>query len=61
MHSLNHLQSLEDGEKLTRAQLAAKYVGKQDSKRHLEETVDQLLEQNIVQNTAATTGLDAFE
>lgn len=43
-------KAIEDEEKLTPQQLAIKNVGKQDPKRHLEESVDSLMTSNIVQS-----------
>lgn len=43
-------KAIEDEEKLTKQQLAIKNVGKQDPKRHLEESVDSLMTSNIVQS-----------
>lgn len=43
-------KSIEEEEKLTQQQLAIKNVGKQDPKRHLEESVDSLMTSNIVQS-----------
>lgn len=43
-------KAIEDEEKLTSQQLAIKNVGKQDPKRHLEESVDSLMTSNIVQS-----------
>lgn len=56
-----NLQSLEEEEKMTREQLAIKNVGKQDPKRHLEETVDEMVNSNIVQGLASTICVDAFK
>jgi len=54
-------KSLEEEEKMTREQLAIKNVGKQDPKRHLEETVDEMVNSNIVQGLASTICVDAFK
>jgi len=54
-------KSLEEDEKLTPEQLAIKNVGKQDPKRHLEETIDTLLAGNIVQNVGAMMDIVAFK
>uniref|UniRef100_A0A6G1SMW8 26S proteasome non-ATPase regulatory subunit 14 n=1 Tax=Aceria tosichella TaxID=561515 RepID=A0A6G1SMW8_9ACAR len=43
-------KAIEDEEKMTPQQLAIKNVGKQDPKRHLEESVDALMNSNIVQS-----------
>lgn len=43
-------KAIEEEEKLTPQQLAIKNVGKQDPKRHLEESVDSLMTSNIVQS-----------
>lgn len=43
-------KAIEDEEKMTPQQLAIKNVGKQDPKRHLEESVDSLMTSNIVQS-----------
>ncbi|CAD7093688.1 unnamed protein product [Hermetia illucens] len=45
----NYNKALEDEEKMTPEQLAIKNVGKQDPKRHLEEKVDKVMQNNIVQ------------
>jgi len=42
-------KAVEDEDKLTHEQLVVKNVGKQDPKRHLEENVDELMNNNIVQ------------
>lgn len=46
---------------MTEAQLAIKNVGKQDPKRHLGETVNQLLADNLVQGLAAMLDVSAFQ
>lgn len=43
-------KAIEEEEKMTSQQLAIKNVGKQDPKRHLEESVDSLMTSNIVQS-----------
>lgn len=43
-------KAIEEEEKLTPQQLAIKNVGKQDPKRHLEESVDTLMTSNIIQS-----------
>ncbi|KAL3091593.1 hypothetical protein niasHT_024175 [Heterodera trifolii] len=53
-------KSLEEEEKMTEEQLAIKNVGKQDPKRHLGETVSQLLADNLVQGLAAMLDVSAF-
>lgn len=42
-------KAVEEEDKLTHEQLVVKNVGKQDPKRHLEENVDELMNNNIVQ------------
>merc|ERR1712226_70390 len=42
-------KSLEEEDKMTAKQLELKNVGKMDPKRHLEETVDVLMNNNVVQ------------
>lgn len=54
-------KSVEDEDKLTKEQLAIKNVGKQDPKRHLEEHVDSLMNQNIVQLLGAQIGHEVFK
>ena len=54
-------KSVEDEDKLTQEQLAIKNVGKQDPKRHLEEHVDDLMNQNIVQLLGAQIGNQVFK
>lgn len=44
-----YTKAVEDEDKLTHEQLVIKNVGKQDPKRHLEENVDNLMNNNIVQ------------
>jgi 26S proteasome regulatory subunit N11 len=46
---------------MTEEQLAIKNVGKQDPKRHLGDTVDQMLADNLVQNLAAMLDLSVFQ
>lgn len=55
------LQALEDEEKMTAEQLAIKNVGKQDPKRHLEEKVDALMQNNIVQCLGAMLDTVVFK
>ncbi|KRY93662.1 26S proteasome non-ATPase regulatory subunit 14 [Trichinella pseudospiralis] len=45
----SYKKALEEEEKMTPEQLAIKNVGKKDPKRHLEETVDAMLDYNILQ------------
>lgn len=54
-------KSLEDEEKMTEEQLAIKNVGKQDPKRHLGDTVNQMLSDNLVQNLAAMLDVSVFQ
>uniref|UniRef100_A0A7E4VMM4 26S proteasome non-ATPase regulatory subunit 14 n=1 Tax=Panagrellus redivivus TaxID=6233 RepID=A0A7E4VMM4_PANRE len=54
-------KSLEDEEKMTDEQKAIKNVGKQDPKRHLHETVNKMLSDNIVQNLAAMMDTASFQ
>lgn len=54
-------QALEDEEKMTPEQLAIKNVGKQDPKRHLEEKVDTLMQNNIVQCLGAMLDTIVFK
>lgn len=61
MISLIFLQSLEDEEKMTPEQLAIKNVGKQDPKRHLEEKVDKVMQNNIVQCLGAMLDTIVFK
>lgn len=56
-----YLQSLEDEEKMTPEQLAIKNVGKQDPKRHLEEKVDKVMQNNIVQCLGAMLDTIVFK
>ncbi|VEL43346.1 unnamed protein product [Protopolystoma xenopodis] len=46
-------KSLEEEEKMTHEQLAIKNVGKMDPKRHLSESVDHLMTENITQALGA--------
>lgn len=46
---------------MTKEQLEIKNVGKQDPKRHLGETVSQLLSDNIVQNLASMLDTSSFQ
>lgn len=59
--SKNYIKSLEEEEKMTPDQLALRNVGKQDPKRHLEENVDTLMNENIVQCIAAMMSLVIFK
>jgi 26S proteasome regulatory subunit N11 len=43
-------KSVQEEITLTPEQLSNRHVGKQDPKRHLEETVDKVLSNNIVQS-----------
>lgn len=52
---------LEEEEKMTKAELAVKNVGKQDPKRHLEETVDGLLSRNILQSLGSMLDTVSFQ
>lgn len=54
-------QALEDEEKMTPEQLAIKNVGKQDPKRHLEEKVDKVMQNNIVQCLGAMLDTIVFK
>ena len=54
-------KSLLDEEKMTPEQLAIKNVGKQDPKRHLAETVNEMLSDNIVQNLASMLDTTSFK
>lgn len=54
-------QALEEEEKMTPEQLAIKNVGKQDPKRHLEEKVDALMQNNIVQCLGAMLDTVVFK
>uniref|UniRef100_A0A914Y2N5 26S proteasome regulatory subunit RPN11 C-terminal domain-containing protein n=1 Tax=Panagrolaimus superbus TaxID=310955 RepID=A0A914Y2N5_9BILA len=53
-------KSLEDEENMTEEQ-KAKNVGKQDPKRHLDETVNKMLADNIVQNLASMMDTASFQ
>ncbi|EDW75487.1 26S proteasome non-ATPase regulatory subunit 14 [Drosophila tropicalis] len=57
----NYNKSLEDEEKMTPEQLAIKNVGKQDPKRHLEEKVDKVMQNNIVQCLGAMLDTIVFK
>lgn len=52
---------MEEEEKMTEEQLAIKNVGKQDPKRHLGDTVNQMLADNLVQSLAAMLDVSAFQ
>ncbi|VDN19344.1 unnamed protein product [Gongylonema pulchrum] len=54
-------QDLEEQEKMTEEQLAIKNVGKQDPKRHLGETVNEMLADNIVQSLASMLDTSSFQ
>lgn len=54
-------QDLEEQEKMTDEQLAIKNVGKQDPKRHLGETVNEMLADNIVQSLASMLDTSSFQ
>jgi len=54
-------KAVEDEDKLTPEQLAIKNVGKQDPKRHLEEHVNQLMNDNIVQLLGAQISTEVFQ
>jgi len=57
----NYNKSLEEEEKLTPQQLAIRNVGKQDPKRHLEESVNELMMSNIVQCLGAMMHSEVFK
>ena len=46
---------------MTDEQLAIKNVGKQDPKRHLGDTVNAMLADNLVQSLAAQLDLEVFQ
>jgi len=54
-------KAVEEEDKLTPEQLAIKNVGKQDPKRHLEEHVNQLMNDNIVQLLGAQISTEVFQ
>ncbi|VDM91528.1 unnamed protein product, partial [Onchocerca ochengi] len=54
-------KDLEEQEKMTEEQLAVKNVGKQDPKRHLGETVNEMLADNIVQSLASMLDTSSFQ
>lgn len=54
-------KALEDEEKMTEEQLAIKNVGKQDPKRHLNETVNKMLADNLVQNLASMMDISSLK
>jgi len=49
-----YTKSVQEETKLTPEQLKTRHVGKQDPKRHLSETVEQVMSDNIVQTLGAT-------
>lgn len=53
-------KSLEEEEKMTKKQKDIKNVGKQDPKRHLTDTVNEMLGDNIVQNGTAMIDTASF-
>ncbi|KAF7636533.1 MPN domain-containing protein [Meloidogyne graminicola] len=53
-------KSIEEMGKMTDEQIAIKNVGKQDPKRHLGDTVDKLLADNLVQGSAAMLDISVF-
>uniref|UniRef100_A0A1A9UDJ8 26S proteasome regulatory subunit RPN11 C-terminal domain-containing protein n=1 Tax=Glossina austeni TaxID=7395 RepID=A0A1A9UDJ8_GLOAU len=57
----NYNKALEDEEKMTPEQLAIKNVVKQDPKRHLEEKVDKVVQNNIVQYLGAMLDTIVFK
>jgi len=57
----HYKKSLEEEEKMTDEQLVIKNVGKQDPKRHLGDTVNQMLADNLVQSLAAMLDVSAFQ
>lgn len=50
-------KSVQEETKMTAEQLKTRHVGKQDPKRHLEDSIDKLMNDNIVQSLG--TMLDA--
>jgi len=54
-------KAVEEEDKLTPEQLAIKNVGKQDPKRHLEEHVDSVMNNNIVQLLGAQISHEVFQ
>jgi 26S proteasome regulatory subunit N11 len=45
---------------MTAEQLKTRHVGKQDPKRHLEDTVEGVMTSNIVQSTASMLDVEIF-
>ncbi|CAD5229063.1 unnamed protein product [Bursaphelenchus okinawaensis] len=54
-------KALEDEDKMTEEQLAIKNVGKRDPKRHLGDTVNNMLADNIVQSLASMIDTTSFK
>jgi len=54
-------KALEEEQTMTKEQLAIKNVGKRDPKRHLGETVDKMLADNIVQNLVSAIATASFK
>nr|CAD2198563.1 unnamed protein product [Meloidogyne enterolobii] len=54
-------KSIEEEAKMTEEQIAIKNVGKQDPKRHLGDTVDKMLADNLVQGSAAMLDVSVFQ
>jgi 26S proteasome regulatory subunit N11 len=52
---------VKEEKELTEDQLKTRYVGKQDPKKHLEETVNQRLEENIVSLLAGNIDKVSFK
>ena len=55
-----YTKSLEDEKSMTKQQKAIKNIGKQDPKRRLHETVNNLLSDNIIQNLASMIDTASF-
>ena len=53
-------KSVQEEDTLTAAQLKTRHVGKQDPKRHLQESVEEVMGDNIVQCLAGMCGTVVF-
>ena len=51
---------VKEEQELSEDQLKTRYVGKQDPKKHLEDTVNERLEENIVQLLASNVNTVSF-
>ena len=59
--SSQYAKWIEEEEKMSKDQLEIRNVGKQDPKRHLEETVNEVLTENISQILQSTLNTAVFQ